>query len=78
MTRPKWLDDRDDPPHTLGYPLTVESTDIDGRWMLVNIDKYIGGGKYAGCDEDGEDIVVDYKTLGKVTWSHPRVFDEEI
>jgi hypothetical protein len=52
----------------LAVPLICESTDMDGKWILVSIQKYLGAGKWLGYDEDGETVVVDSRTL-----SNPQI-----
>jgi len=49
----------------LAFPITCESTDLDGNWVLVSITKWLGSGKWLGYDEDGQDVVVDSATLSK-------------
>jgi hypothetical protein len=61
----------DDPPHNFQFPLTVESVNLAGEWCLVSLTAYIGNGKYQAFDEDGQDVIVDWTTLGKVSWSRP-------
>lgn len=44
-------------------PITCETHDADGEWMLVNLDQYLGNGNWHGTDEDGEEVYVSWNEL---------------
>ena len=48
---------------TVNEPLICETTDCDGRWILVDLLGYRGRGKWDALDEDGQRIVVDWNQL---------------
>lgn len=49
-------------------PITFQSSDIDGNWILVTPMQYLGLDKFLGFDEDGKPIVMDSSTLGQPVW----------
>jgi hypothetical protein len=55
-------------PLDLPYPIQCESVNLDGRWILVNLLRYLGNEKWLAYNEDGDKIVVDASTLRRPTW----------
>lgn len=47
----------------LAFPITCESYDIDGAWILVELLRWLGKGKWLALDEDGHDLIVDSSHL---------------
>ena len=45
--------------YELPYPLTFETEDLDGRWILVDVLAYLGCNKWEAMDEDGDRLTVD-------------------
>ncbi len=47
----------------LGWPISAESVDVDGRWILVSLLTYLGRGKWRALDEDGQECVLDASSI---------------
>lgn len=43
----------------LAYPINCETEDLDGCWILINLTRWLGNGKWLAYDEDGIELVVD-------------------
>jgi hypothetical protein len=43
----------------LAFPICCETEDLEGRWELVSLTKWLGNGKWLAFDQDGKIIVVD-------------------
>ena len=48
---------------TLGYPIGCWAVDADGDAILVDLVQYLGTGKWLAYDEDGKELVVDWKLV---------------
>jgi hypothetical protein len=55
--------------YELPYPLTFETENLDGQWILVNVLAYVGCNKWEAIDEDGDKLTVDGRHLRCPDWS---------
>lgn len=59
--------------YELPYPLTFQTEDLNGRWILVDVLAYLGRNKWEAIDEDGDRLTVDGRHLRFPDWT---AFDE--
>lgn len=48
---------------TVDYPLTCDTIDLDGHWIIVNLIEYLGNGKWKTIDWDGNIVFCDWAQL---------------